>query len=247
MAHGRPAARRRPAETPAQQTVTTACHHCVDPACLTGCPVQRLREGSRHRHRPPPRRPVHRLPVLHADVPVRGAPVQPAARHRPQVRHVQRPPGRRRGAGLRAGLPERGHPHPRRRQPPASQAARAPARSCPGAPSPGPHGARPRVYQTSGRRPGATCCPPTSTASAPRTPTRRWRSCWCSPSWRSARSPASLLGRAAAACRRSGPVALALRGRRRWRWACSALGASVLHLGRPLYACRAVLGLRTRG
>src|SRR6476620_6831850 len=21
-----------------QQTVTTACHHCVDPACLTGCP-----------------------------------------------------------------------------------------------------------------------------------------------------------------------------------------------------------------
>jgi ferredoxin len=24
---------------PTQQTVTTACHHCVDPACLTGCPV----------------------------------------------------------------------------------------------------------------------------------------------------------------------------------------------------------------
>ncbi len=22
-----------------QQTVTTACHHCVDPACLNGCPV----------------------------------------------------------------------------------------------------------------------------------------------------------------------------------------------------------------
>jgi Fe-S-cluster-containing dehydrogenase component/DMSO reductase anchor subunit len=28
------------AEAPAQQTVTTACHHCVDPACMTGCPVQ---------------------------------------------------------------------------------------------------------------------------------------------------------------------------------------------------------------
>jgi formate dehydrogenase iron-sulfur subunit len=28
------------AEAPAQQTVTTACHHCVDPACLSGCPVQ---------------------------------------------------------------------------------------------------------------------------------------------------------------------------------------------------------------
>ena len=25
---------------PALQTVTTACHHCVEPACLTGCPVQ---------------------------------------------------------------------------------------------------------------------------------------------------------------------------------------------------------------
>lgn len=24
---------------PFQQTVTTACHHCLDPACLTGCPV----------------------------------------------------------------------------------------------------------------------------------------------------------------------------------------------------------------
>jgi formate dehydrogenase iron-sulfur subunit len=27
-----------PAE-PVQQTVTTACHHCVDPACMNGCPV----------------------------------------------------------------------------------------------------------------------------------------------------------------------------------------------------------------
>ena len=27
------------AEAPFQQTVTTACHHCVDPACLNGCPV----------------------------------------------------------------------------------------------------------------------------------------------------------------------------------------------------------------
>src|SRR5438046_1941135 len=24
---------------PLKQTVTTACHHCVDPACLNGCPV----------------------------------------------------------------------------------------------------------------------------------------------------------------------------------------------------------------
>ncbi|MDA0578735.1 MAG: 4Fe-4S dicluster domain-containing protein, partial [Verrucomicrobia bacterium] len=27
------------AEAPFQQTVTTACHHCANPACLTGCPV----------------------------------------------------------------------------------------------------------------------------------------------------------------------------------------------------------------
>src|SRR6476620_1412540 len=26
-------------EAPFQQTVTTACHHCVDPACMKGCPV----------------------------------------------------------------------------------------------------------------------------------------------------------------------------------------------------------------
>jgi len=27
------------AAVPVQQTVTTACHHCLDPACMTGCPV----------------------------------------------------------------------------------------------------------------------------------------------------------------------------------------------------------------
>lgn len=28
------------AAEPAQQTVTSSCHHCLDPACLSGCPVQ---------------------------------------------------------------------------------------------------------------------------------------------------------------------------------------------------------------
>jgi formate dehydrogenase iron-sulfur subunit len=28
------------AAEPAQQTVTTSCHHCVDPSCLSGCPVR---------------------------------------------------------------------------------------------------------------------------------------------------------------------------------------------------------------
>jgi Fe-S-cluster-containing dehydrogenase component/DMSO reductase anchor subunit len=27
------------AAAPVQQTVTTACHHCIDPACMSGCPV----------------------------------------------------------------------------------------------------------------------------------------------------------------------------------------------------------------
>ena len=27
-------------KAPAQQTVTTSCHHCLEPACLTGCPVK---------------------------------------------------------------------------------------------------------------------------------------------------------------------------------------------------------------
>jgi formate dehydrogenase iron-sulfur subunit len=34
LLHGGTAAR------PAQQTVTTACHHCLEPACLQGCPVK---------------------------------------------------------------------------------------------------------------------------------------------------------------------------------------------------------------
>jgi Fe-S-cluster-containing dehydrogenase component len=27
-------------EAPVQQTVTTSCHHCLDPACMNGCPVK---------------------------------------------------------------------------------------------------------------------------------------------------------------------------------------------------------------
>src|SRR5262249_41379303 len=27
-------------DAPAQQTVTTSCHHCVEPACLLGCPAK---------------------------------------------------------------------------------------------------------------------------------------------------------------------------------------------------------------
>ncbi|MBV8353110.1 MAG: dimethyl sulfoxide reductase anchor subunit [Verrucomicrobia bacterium] len=31
---------------PVQQTVTTACHHCVDPACMNGCPVNAYHKDS---------------------------------------------------------------------------------------------------------------------------------------------------------------------------------------------------------
>jgi formate dehydrogenase iron-sulfur subunit len=34
------------AEAPYQQTVTTACHHCVEPACLSGCPVMAYEKDS---------------------------------------------------------------------------------------------------------------------------------------------------------------------------------------------------------
>lgn len=34
-------------EQPVQQTVTTACHHCVEPACLNGCPVNAYEKDPR--------------------------------------------------------------------------------------------------------------------------------------------------------------------------------------------------------
>ncbi len=39
---------------PFQANVTTACHHCVDPACLSGCPVLAYDKDPVNRHRPPP-------------------------------------------------------------------------------------------------------------------------------------------------------------------------------------------------
>ena len=113
-------------------------HHRLPPLRRAGLPErlpgQRLREGPGDRHRQAPRRPVHRLPVLHAHVPVRRAEVQRGARHRAQVRHVQRPAGARRGAGLRAGLPERGDRDPRRRPARSRSRPREAGAFLPGAP-----------------------------------------------------------------------------------------------------------------
>ena len=114
LANRRPASRRDRAG-PAQQTVTTACHHCLEPACLSGCPVKAYEKN-----------PVTGI-VKHLDdqcigcqycilmCPYDAPKYKQGPRHRAQVRHVQRSPGARRGAGLRAVVPERGHPHRRRR------------------------------------------------------------------------------------------------------------------------------------
>ncbi len=101
--------------SPVMQHVTTACHHCVEPACLRGLPGRGLREGSGHRNRAASRRSVHRLPVLHSEVPVRRSQIQPREGNRPQVRHVPATAGGGRGAGVRAGLPESGDSHHGRR------------------------------------------------------------------------------------------------------------------------------------
>ena len=79
-------------------------------------PGRRLREGPGHRDRQAPRRPVLRLPVLHARLPLRRPQVPRGQGDRPEVRHVLRPAQGRRGAGLRPGLPARGDQDPRGRR-----------------------------------------------------------------------------------------------------------------------------------
>ncbi len=71
--------------------LSMGCNHCLEPTCLQGCPVDAYTKDAGHRHRPPQRRRLHRLPVLHVELLVRRAAVQPRARRRRQVRHVPRP------------------------------------------------------------------------------------------------------------------------------------------------------------
>ncbi len=115
MARRRVAARRG-----GQSAGPAARHHRVPP--LSGPRVHarvsggRLREGPGDGHRQAPRRPVLRVPVLHAGVPLRCPEVQPGQGNRAEVRHVQRSAGGRGGARLRAVLSGRSHPDPDRRR-----------------------------------------------------------------------------------------------------------------------------------
>ena len=84
--------------------LSMGCNHCLEPTCLRAArsmPTRRIRSTGIVQ---PQRRRLHRLPVLHLELLVRRAAVQPRARRRRQVRHVPRPSGARAGAGLRERL-----------------------------------------------------------------------------------------------------------------------------------------------
>ena len=190
---------------------------------------RRLHEGSGHRHRAAQRRRLHRLPVLHLELLLRRAAVQPRARRRRQVRHVPRPARARPGAGLRQRVPgRRDRDRDRQRRGVARRRRRCGRR------------ARAAVRSTAAcRRRASRCrrtCRPTrrpvdldhvapehphwslvvhdgADAALGRRVRRRSGCCSCS-----------------ARRRGSGVAALtSLAGRRRWRSA-----ASTLHLGRPV-------------
>ena len=52
------------------------CMHCVDPNCVSVCPVSALKKGSENRHCPLRQRCVHRLPLLHGRLPIQRAEVR---------------------------------------------------------------------------------------------------------------------------------------------------------------------------
>ena len=223
-----------------QQTVTTACHHCLDPACMNGCPVKAYEKD-----------PVTGI-VRHLDdqcigcqycvltCPYEVPQFNSEARHRAQVRHVHRPAGGARGARLRAGVSQHGDRDPDRRQVARARGSAdgvLPAgRAVAGDHRPDDrirHEARlPAQPAARGLPPGARRAPAPAAgvhAGADAAVGRRVRG----------RVPAAPPVRRARVRRAPYHAIVAL---------CAgllALGASVFHLGRPKYAFRAIIGLRT--
>ena len=183
-------------------------------------PGQRLREGPDHRHR----RATSTTSCIGCSYCTLTCPyevprLQPDARHRPQVRHVQRPPGRGRGAGVRAGLPDRGDHASTWSTSPTSSPRSAPTATLalvPGAPASALTGAHHPLPVVADRSPADSVADRPRLGRTRPTRTRRSPSCWCSPRWRSARS---LVDRAGCA----GRAGAGSSGSRRCRpsWPCS--------------------------
>ena len=226
---------------PVIQHVTTACHHCLDPACMHACPVEAYEKD-----------PVTGI-VRHLDdqcfgcqyctlaCPLRGAQVQPRQGHRPQVRHVQRPARRGRGPRLRAVVSQRGHRHSRGRRRAGRRGVGNPLvrpRRAGAGPDAADHG-------VSGPRAScrATWCRPTTTPCGPSRPTGRLilmltLTQLSVGAFLVERLLELIVPGALTASIRPVHSASAL------VFGLLALAVSVLHLGRPRYAYRAVLGLR---
>ena len=192
-------------------------------------PGRRLREGSGHRHRRAPRRPVHRLQLLHAHVPLRGArSTTTAAASCASATCAADRLADGRGAGLRAGAARTGHrASPSSTSPPCVEPATGDRRSC--------RARRPR--RSPCRRRGTVSAAAGSTRPAARPTAAGAPPHAAHAAGGHARAhPAvgrRVRGRPRAACAgRPGPRPARVRRRRgRWPPAWLALGASVLHLG----------------
>ena len=88
----------------------TSCMHCVDPSCVSACPVSAMTEGSGHRHRQLRRRRVHRLPLLRRRRARSTCRASPTTRRSPKISKCQLCEHRLRDGqvrGVRRGLPDR--------------------------------------------------------------------------------------------------------------------------------------------
>ena len=86
-------------ESRGDKFVRKVCMHCEEPACASACPVGAINK-TRARPGGLRRRQMHRLPLLHAGVPLPGAavPVEQARALRQEVRPVLRARDQRRRA-----------------------------------------------------------------------------------------------------------------------------------------------------